>query len=99
MMHLGCSDFFLLDCCKKRIVGPRTPASLQDGGARRCGGVGFYSPQLPSPTLPAGARRAHMAAKRGSGQLGLICMENKVWRGKSQGVMLVREAARGPGAG
>lgn len=53
-----------------------------------------------TPTLPAGARReAHMAAKRGSGQLGLICMENKVWRGKSQGVALVGEAARGPGAG
>ncbi|KAI9526186.1 hypothetical protein NQZ68_002734 [Dissostichus eleginoides] len=31
-----------------------------------------------------------MAAKRGSGQRGLICMENKVWRGESQGV---REAA------
>lgn len=81
------------------VKAPRRPEDPSSRGAPRCGGAGFYRPQLPGPTLPAGARGAHMAAKRGSGQLGLICMENKVCGGKSQGVMLVREAARGPGAG
>lgn len=41
-----------------------------------CGGVGFYNLQLPSPPSPASVKRAHMEAERGSGQLGLICMEN-----------------------
>lgn len=36
-----------------------------------------------------------MAAKRGSGQLGLICMENKVWRGKSQGVTASQRGSPG----
>lgn len=100
----SCSPFSTF--CRIVIKAHRWPedTGILPGGAHSggegVGVLGFITRSSQAPAPPAGARgspygsqawlrtaRAHMYGK------------HKVWRGKSQGVTLVREAARGPGAG